>query len=297
MSGHPLLAFTADLHWGHGGRGDDAVLSLAAFLTEQPPDVLVLAGDIGTGPFFAECLQLFSDVPCKKAVVPGNHDIWVHAEENQPDSLQLYRDELPRIAAQCGFEYLDHGPLYLPDADLAVVGSMNWYDYSWAAETLRRQFPDEVYRLQSKRFTRGRHNDANFVRWALDDATFTSQVVDAFEFHLQAALERVGRVIVVTHHPPFPGIGFPRSAGPLVLDELLWEAFAGNQRLQDVLEKQAGRIEFAFCGHTHRAREGRLGAIRGYNIGGDYHFKRLLLLDWPSRTVEGHHFGNPERGA
>ena len=44
MTGHPLLAFTADLHWGHGGRGDVAVRGLATFLHAQPPDVLVLAG-------------------------------------------------------------------------------------------------------------------------------------------------------------------------------------------------------------------------------------------------------------
>ena len=32
---------------------------------------------------------------------------------------------------------------------------------------------------------------------------------------------------------------------------------------------------------------------RGYNIGGDYHYKRLLLLDWPAGTVEEHVFGDP----
>jgi predicted phosphohydrolase len=297
MSGHPLLAFTADLHWGHGGRGDEAVRGLAAFLHARPPDVLVVAGDVGTGDLFAECLQLFEDLPCKKALVPGNHDVWVRGEDGEPDSLQVYRDVLPRTAARFGFDYLDHGPICLPEADLALVGSMNWYDYSWSLDTIRRDFPEEEYRLQSKRFTRGRHNDANFVRWGLDDPTFTAQVVEQLERHLLAALERVGRAIVVTHHPSFPAISFPRSDGPLVLDELLWDAFGGNRRLQEFMERHADRIAFAFCGHTHRAREGSLGPIRGYNIGGDYHFKRLLLLDWQTQTVEVHQFGNPDRTA
>jgi predicted phosphohydrolase len=297
MNGHPLLAFTADLHWGHGGRGDEAVRDLAAFLHRQPPDVLVLAGDIGTGNFFAECLQLFADLPCQKAFVAGNHDIWVRGDDNEPDSLQVFRDILPATAVQFGFADLGAGPLYVAGADLALVGTMNWYDYSWSVETIRRDYPTEVYRLQSKRFTRGRHNDANFVRWPLDDETFTAQVVGQLEQHLTAALEKVRRVIVVTHHPAFPAISFPRGDGPHFLDELLWDAFGGNRRLEEILQKHADRIAFTFCGHTHRAREGDLGPIHGYNIGGDYHFKRLLLLDWPTQQIEAHQFGNPDRDA
>jgi hypothetical protein len=46
-----------------------------------------------------------------------------------------------------------------------------------------------------------------------------------------------------------------------------------------------GRPEFAFCGHTHRARQSTFLGIRGFNVGGDYPFKRLLMLDWPAGTV------------
>ena len=209
--------------------------------------------------------------------------------------MRLFAHELPRIAAGYGFAYLDDGPVYLPEADLALVGSMNWYDYSWAIDDIRRDHPGEMYRLQSKRFTRGRHNDANFVRWSTDDVAFTATVVQRFEQHLEAALARVAAVIVVTHHPAFRDIAFPRASGPRALDELLWDAFGGNCRLQDVLARHAERIAFTFCGHTHRACEASLGPIRGYNIGGDYHFKRLLTLDWGKRAVQAHQFGNAER--
>jgi hypothetical protein len=209
--------------------------------------------------------------------------------------MKLFVQELPRVSARYGFAYLDNGPVYVPELDLALVGSINWYDYSWSIEAIRRDFPDEMSRLQSKRFTRGRHNDANFVRWSTDDVAFTADVVRRLEGHLVAALARAGTVIVVTHHPAFPDIAFPRAPGPLALDELLWDAFGGNRRLQDVLTKHADRIAFAFCGHTHRAREAKLGPIQGYNIGGDYHFKRLLMLDWARRTVQAHQFGDAER--
>ena len=34
------------------------------------------------------------------------------------------------------------------------------------------------------------------------------------------------------------------------------------------------------------------GPIRGYNVGGDYSMKRLLVLDWPKGTVTAHEFAD-----
>jgi len=284
------LAFTADLHWGARRRGDAAAQALAAFLHARPPDVLVLAGDLGAGEHFDPCLALFDGLSCRKALVPGNHDIWVTADDARGDSLRVYREHLPRLSAGHGFHYLDAGPLLLPEADLALVGSMNWYNYSWGLDGLR-QFPWWEEHLAAKRFTRGRHNDANFVRWPLDDVRFTGEVVAALERHLRQALEQAGRAIVVTHHPPCYGLGFDRGGPPATFDGFLWDALLGNRATEELLTRHAERIAFAFCGHTHRAREGTLGPIRGYNIGGDYDVKRLLLLDWPAGTVEAHVFG------
>ena len=293
MSSVLQLAVTADLHWGHGGRGEDATRQLAAYLQANPPDVLVLAGDIGTGNYFVECLRLFADLPCRKALVPGNHDLWVRPEALR-DSLQLYEEDLPAICRQFDFHYLDQGPLLLPASGLALVGSINWYDYSWSLEELRRDYPGEEERLTSKRFTRGRHNDANFVRWALDDARFTARVVATLADHLRQALAQVERIIVVAHHPPLSGISFPQTP-PLDLDDLLWKAFGGNQAMEDLLARHAERIAFAFCGHTHRDRECVWHGIRGFNVGGDYHYKRLLWLNWPAGTITPHQFGDAAR--
>jgi predicted phosphohydrolase len=285
------LAVTADLHWGHR-HGQDAIRLLADFLRSHPPDVLVLGGDIGTGTDFAGCLELFKDLPSRKALLPGNHDLWVRRDDPR-DSLRLYEDDLPRISAEHGFHYLDAEPLLFPAEGLALVGSINWYDYSWGLEGLRRHFPEEEHRLQSKRFTRGRHNDANFVRWPLTDESFTARVAAKLERQLDEALAQVARAVVVTHHPPFFDLGFPRDGPPVELDSFLWDAFCGNRAVGEVLRRHADRVAFAFCGHTHRQREATLDGIRGYNIGGDYHFKRLLWLSWPQGTVEAHQFGDP----
>jgi predicted phosphohydrolase len=287
------LAWTADLHWGIRPAGDAATELLLEHLRAEPPDVLVLAGDIGAGGAFATCLERFAPLPCRKALIPGNHDLWVESDDPRGDSLQVYREWLPRLCAEYGFHYLDAGPLYLEEAGLALCGSVNWYDYSWSLETLKRRVPDWEERLRSKRFSRGRHNDARFIRWPLDDERFTALVVAALEQRIEEALTRLERVIVTTHHPPFYALSFPRLLPPVTADGLLWDAFTGNRRLESYLESRAERIPFAFCGHTHRAREGRLSATHGYNIGGDYHFKRLLRLTWPVGRVEEHVFGDP----
>jgi len=287
------LAITADLHWGIRPAGDEATRLLVSSLEADPPDILVIAGDIGADEDFGPCLELFAQLPARKVLVPGNHDIWVRAGDPRGDSLEVYREHLPALCRTLEFHYLDDGPLLFPEADLALVGSMNWYDYSWSLDTLRRLFPGEMYRLREKRFTRGRHNDANFVRWALDDVTFTAQLVATMREQLRTALDVVRRAIVVTHHPPFHGLTFPRPAAPQHLDGLLWDAFSGNRAMEELLTEYQERIAFVFCGHTHRARENTLGPIRGYNVGGDYHFKRLLRLDWPDGTVEAQTFGNP----
>ena len=285
------VAVTADLHYGpQHPDGVAATLALAAELSHDPPDLLILAGDIGAGDEFDRCLDLFADLPCLKALVPGNHDVWVRDNDPRGDSLAVYRDHLPRVSAAHHFHYLDHGPLILPDVGLAVVGSMNWYDYSWGIDRLRAMAADWRERLRTKRFTRGRHNDANFVRWGYDDPGFTLQAVTALAEHIRRALDWVPAAILVTHHPPFRGLNYPKGE-PMDLDALLWEAFSGNVTLEELLASYADRVPLAFCGHTHFARESRLGPIRGFNVGGDYHAKRLLRFDWPDGTVRALEFG------
>jgi predicted phosphohydrolase len=282
-----ILAVTADLHWGlRHPAGLEATRALAANLAADPPDLLILAGDVGAGDDFAGCLELFAALPGRKALVPGNHDVWVRPDDPRGDSLAVYHQFLPKVAAEFGFHYLDHGPLFVPEAGLAVVGSINWYDYSWGVARVQELAADDWRcRLKAKRFTRGRHNDANFVRWDHDDPGFTREVVARLGEHLRQAVQLAEGVVLVTHHPPFRALNYPKPE-PLDLDAAMWEAFSGNEALERLLGEYAGRIRFAFCGHTHYARDGALGPIRGFNVGGDYHFKRLLRLAWPDGTVE-----------
>jgi len=294
-SPRPLrIALTADLHYGtRHTAGNLATLELATRLFERSPDVLILAGDIGAGDDFARCLDLFANLPCLKALIPGNHDIWVTSTDPRGDSLRLYQQLLPQLAHERGFHYLDHGPLLFPDHQLAIAGSINWYDHSWSIEDLKQTTPDWCERLRSKKFIRGRHNDYHYVRWPYTDGSFTNECVDTLVKHIDDGLAQMARAIVVTHHPSFRGLNYP-AREPYTLDDLLWRAFSGNQKLEDALRQRSDRIAFTFSGHTHCARENRLGRTIGHNIGGDYHFKRLLWLEWPSGRIEAEEFGSDQ---
>lgn len=289
------IAITADLHWGHNRTGDDATRLMRESLEADPPDVLLLGGDNGTDAHFEECLQLFEGLPSRKALVPGNHDLWVTSNDPRGDSLCVYEHHLPALCRQYGYHYLDEAPLLLPEDGLAIVGSINWYDYSWSLDRMKAEIPNWEWHLSRKAFTRGRHNDGRFVVWPTDDEHFTRRVVAALETQLEAALQKVDRAIVMTHHPAFHGLGFPRSAPAQGVDELLWEALAGNRTLETLLQKHASRIPWIFSGHIHRSVKATLGPSRGINIGGDYHFKQLVLIDWPEGTLETRVFGDPER--
>ena len=70
------IAVTADLHYGpRHSAGARATHELVAHLADHPPDVLILAGDIGAGDEFDRCLALFDGLDCRKTLVPGNHDV------------------------------------------------------------------------------------------------------------------------------------------------------------------------------------------------------------------------------
>jgi hypothetical protein len=154
----------------------------------------------------------------------------------------VYREYLPRLSAAHGFHYLDHSPLILPESDLALVGSINWYDYTWSLEELRQRVPDWEERLRTKRFSRGRHNDGRFIRWNLDDVRFTAEVAAALQRHIQEALAQVSRIIVITHHACFYGVNYLPAIGP---SKRCWRNMRRASRLPSVATR-TGRAKTPF---------------------------------------------------
>lgn len=283
------IAITADLHWGVRPAGDECTLRLVEFLRDAPPDLLLVAGDIGAGEDFEHCLLRLEPIACRKAVIPGNHDVWVRDDDDRGDSWDVYSKFLPDLCTRHGVHYLDQEALVLPDSNLAVIGSMNWYDYTWADDPTFPRPVDWDDRVARKLFTRGRHNDGRFVRWPYTDISFTEHAVATFRQQLDDALSQVETALIITHHPAIEALNFPEQ-GPMTLDRMLWRAFSGNRRLEEVLRERAPRLAGIFSGHTHRAREARFGNGPAHNIGGDYDWKRLLLFSYPAGSVEVREF-------
>lgn len=268
------LAVTADLHWKHSAPGDRATRALAQKVAELAPEVLILAGDVGTGEHFGDCLALFSGLGAARIVLPGNHDIWTNRPA--PASLALYEEELPQIAAAHGFHYLDAAPWLSPDGREAIAGSMNWYDYSYAPSELLEEFPEAPAMFERKLFPRGRHNDGQFVRLGMTDAEFTGQVVERFRAQLESLPASVERIVVVQHHPPVPELFYPSNRDSV--EGRFWLAYTGNRRMEEAVMADP-RVATIICGHTHAARAEWRDGRRCLNVGGDYGWKRLLLLD------------------
>lgn len=275
------LAVTADLHWGLDPTGDAASRALARWVHELSPDLFALAGDVGEGDDFSRCLDLFSGLRCPRLVVPGNHDLWVR--EAPASSLERYQVELPDLAKASGFHYLDRQPIFSPDGAVAIVGSINWYDYSFADPAVEQEHPDAPAMYRAKLFPHGRHNDGQFVHLGMPDAEFTGDLVTRFRAQLAGIPDSVEQVVVIQHHPPVRELFYPT---PLVTTyQRFWLAYTGNRRMQEAVLTDA-RVRTVICGHTHAACEAEVRGKRCLNIGGDYHFKRLLLLDTDTGTEQ-----------
>jgi predicted phosphohydrolase len=269
-----LLAVTADLHWGLSREGDAATRALAAQVEALGPDLFAIAGDVGEGAEWEACLAELGGLPCGRAVIPGNHDLW--SRDPALSSLRLYEELLPMWAGEAGFHYLDGGPVVLPESGLAVMGSINWYDYSFADPAVAEVVPHAPELYRAKQFLRGRHNDGRFVRLGMSDEEFTARVVERFRSQLAALPPEIERIVVIQHHPPVRELFYPT---PLTeIDQKIWLAYTGNRRMQDLVLSDP-RIVIVLCGHTHAYCEAEVAGKRCINLGGDYDYKRLMLLD------------------
>lgn len=268
------IAVTADLHWGVGRAGDRTTRALRDYLLAQPPDVFIVAGDVGEGGAFAGCLDRFRELPGVRLLIPGNHDLWLR--DPSQSSLAVYQRRLPSIASQRGFQVLDHAPWISEDGKLAIVGSMNWYDYSFADPALLSEYPSASEMYERKLFPNARHNDGQYVHLGMSDAEFTGRLVGAFRGQLEALPATVERIIAVQHHPPVRELFYPSAL--TTVDQRFWLAYTGNRTMEAAVLEDA-RVSHVFCGHTHATVDAVVQGKRCRNVGGDYHWKRLVWLD------------------
>src|SRR4051812_41300927 len=124
------LLVTADLHYNHA-RSKALAIEVIERMNAAGGDGVLVVGDtaVADGDDFEACLSRFT-VPGPRLFLCGNHELWTR----RADSHDLFTNELPRRIAALGWRWLETDPLV--ERGFAVVGSVGWYDYSFASARL-----------------------------------------------------------------------------------------------------------------------------------------------------------------
>ncbi|MGH7178795.1 MAG: metallophosphoesterase family protein [Tepidisphaeraceae bacterium] len=283
------LLVTADLHFNHTRSGPLA-RELIKQMNDTGGDVLLVAGDTATsaGDALERCLSLFEfDGP--RLFVAGNHELWSRGA----DSLPIFQDELPRRIRGLGWQWLQGDP-FVRD-DIAIVGSIGWYDYAFAVPELgipqrfyeHKLSPGAGARLPefSHLFDRdddipdaareivARWNDGRFVRLHRSDSDFLNELLDELRAGL-LSVPRARHVVCAIHHVPFEQLLPPRHGAQ-------WDfarAYLGSPRIGALL-REFESVRTVVCGHSHFAAETRIGSIRAINIGSGYRSKTFRSIE------------------
>jgi Icc-related predicted phosphoesterase len=284
-----LLA-TADLHFNHP-RSRPLAEGLIDEMNRAGGDVLLLVGDtaVADGDALEQALTRFR-FPGPRLFVAGNHELWT----NGGDSHALYARELPRRVRDLGWQWLETDPFRA--GDVAVVGSVGWYDYSFAPPSLGipRRFYEHKISPGAARHLGGyaelldeargdlsagvleimaRWNDGNFVKLHRSDEQFLDELLTRLDAQL-AAVADARRVVAAVHHLPFHQLLPPSRSAQ-------WDfarAFLGSERIGQVLLNHRNVLD-VLCGHSHFAAEATVGHIRAVNIGSGYRNKTFRILE------------------
>ena len=287
-----LLA-TADLHFNHP-KSRALAEDVIGQINRAGGDVLLLVGDtaVADGDSLEQCLSRFFFAG-PRLFVPGNHELWTRG----PDSYRLYHEDLPRRVGALGWRWLPAEPFIAPgeSGDVAVVGSLGWYDYGLAPEGLgipRRFYEAKVSPGVAARLEEyssllaeagdvspaamevvARWNDGRFVKLGRGDVEFLEELLAGLRAQLDS-LSRVAAVVAAVHHLPFREL-LPPPGGAQ------WDfakAYLGSERIGRLL-LEFPNVKHVLCGHSHFPAEAQLGHLRAVNIGSGYRWKTFKTLD------------------
>lgn len=258
------IAYTSDLHIDASERNREAVVAIARHMTGQNPDVVVIAGDAGnTLEDLEDVLECFAHLSSPKFFVAGNHDVWVeNRADRRMDSRQKYEREIPALCDRMGFVDLSRGPAVVDG--VGFVGSIGWYDYSFA---------DPRLHLTAEQYWRGRHGeeiwwDREMAFWPpsdmrgarterVRDPGVCEEMVATLGRHLDELPADVECVVAVVHTLPFVET-LPRSDPPYYLD-----AFTGSASLGRLLASHP-MVTHTIGGHKHISGDWTVGRVQAH---------------------------------
>ena len=283
------LLVSADLHYNHP-RSRPLADELIERMNSIEADVLLMVGDTATtaDDHLERALGRFK-FQGPKLFVAGNHELWTHGG----DSYRILHEELPRRLANLGWQSLEHEPFR--DGDIGIVGSVGWYDYSFAQPELRipRRFyehkvsPGAAERLAElshllersddlspdAREIVARWNDGKFVKLGRSDEAFLAEILDRLRTQL-TSLNGQRSIVAAVHHLPFRELLPPPHSAQ-------WDfakAFLGSERIGRLFQ-QFPNVTHVVCGHSHLAIEAKINGIHAINIGSGYRWKTFRMID------------------
>ncbi len=275
------VAVVADLHVGV--TPNEAALELAGHIRQEDAAMVILAGDLGEPLHrFEKALSLFSDIEADVAVLAGNHDVWHRTGPHS--SRELWEHLLAETCARYGCIWLEDEIVIR--GNVAVVGTIAWYDYSSRAPGYEGKSNKAFFR------TKGAYNnDGNFIDWPWTDIEFADAVGTPFLKRLATACSRpeVAHVLVVTHVPVFP-----EQKVTVKKWNAGGDAYYGNWTLGRKIESFE-KVRMVISGHTHLgvvAKHSTPGGrtIPAVTIGSDYGKPAYYVID---TGLFGEHVHNP----
>ena len=261
------IAFSADFHIDASDASRVAVTRVAHAIEGVGADVVVIAGDAGnTLEALGEALSCFSHLRIPRFFVAGNHDVWVEelGADSRLDSRTKYESHIPQTCARYGFADLSVDPVVIDG--VAFVGSLGWYDYSFADPKLgldddaywTGEYEDQVWWDKQMTYWTPRGCEGkNAAGERLRDPEVCSELVSALDDDLARVSPDVRQIVAVVHTLPFVET-LPRSTPPYYKD-----AFTGSARLGNVLAKHE-KVTYHIGGHKHLNGEWRIGRIESH---------------------------------
>jgi predicted MPP superfamily phosphohydrolase len=244
------IVVTSDIHYGITQL--DAVEQLIGEIATLKPDAVAVAGDIGEPfPNFTRVLDVIAQLGLPTAIVPGNHDVW-NRDRTIP-SRELWEKRLPEEAAKRGYTYLENEILLVDD--IAIIGTIAWYDYSAADPP--GAYTMEEFKQRKPEFA----GDALFIDWPWDDLEFCRMIEKPFAGRLETAQrdKDVKAILVVTHSPIFEE-QILRKPG-----NINWSfsnAYFGNLTFGKIVSR-FDKVRHVVSGHTHAGMQGVVGKVDG----------------------------------
>ncbi len=249
------IAAVSDIHV-RPDKGDEVLLEeIHNQVEKEAPDIFVIAGDVSSRiGILADTLSRLHVSGASNLFVPGNHDVWFE-EEIGLGSLEKYSSAISDVCKDNGF-------LHLPDEphikqQLAFVGSMGWYDYSFKREDLN--IPYRAY--VQKEYGGSIWYDTLCVDWEFTDAELTNLLNRKLEYDLSVLPKRVTSVVYVSHHLPFRELTLYK--GHLPWD--FFSAFMGAESTGRILLEDP-RVVLTLSGHSHIRMQEKFNGITSITV-------------------------------